>query len=394
MPSEQEQITALLLKYLSGELTVEEQVQLDTWLNADVKNEALMGEFRNEAVVRQELQDIYQSKTRVWQQLEEYTLTNVRSVRNYRRIALYAAGICLLVGGAALYFFYHWQTPVPIQIATIRQDSVDVPAPATNRAYVTLSNGKRVYIDSLQTGADIIPGSNLAQKLSPDKIEYAYNSRAAAPELNTITVPRGSKPLLIALPDGSQVWVNVASTISFQVPFDGKERLVSVSGEAYFDVAAAAAQPFIVKSKGQEIKVLGTAFNIKSYEEESTIKTTLVTGKIQISQNKSGTMKTLTAGQQAISPPDGPLLINQDADMEEALAWKANVFQFNHADLKSIMQQLGRWYDVEIVFQGSVPNHFFTVKISRDKSLTAVLKIMELYGINFQLEGKKLTVLP
>ncbi|MGO4293758.1 FecR family protein [Chitinophaga sp. RAB17] len=394
MSPEQEQITALILKYLSGEITVEEQVQLDTWLNANVENRALMEEFRNEAAVRQELEDIYHTKSRIWQQLQEYTVTNVRSVRNYRRIALYAASVCLLVVGASVYLVNRWRTPIPIHVAATRKERVDIPSPTTGRAYVTLNNGKRVYIDSLQTGANIVPGGNLAQKLSPDKIEYANNSRAAAPELNTITVPRGSKPLLIALPDGSQVWVNVASTISFQVPFAGKERLVNVSGEAYFDVAAAATQPFIVKSKGQEIKVLGTAFNIKSYEDESTIRTTLVKGKIQISQNKSGTMKTLTAGQQAISPPDGPLLINQDADMEEALAWKANVFQFRNEDLKSIMQQLGRWYDVEVVYQGSVPNRFFTVKISRDKSLTAVLKIMELYGISFRLEGKKLTVLP
>jgi transmembrane sensor len=393
MPPEQEQITALILKYLSGELTVEEQVQLDTWLNADVNNQVLMEEFRNETLVRQELHDIYQSKARIWQQLEEYTATRVRSVRNYRRIALYAASICLLVAGAAAYLISRWRTPTPVPVAITQQENADIPSPATNRAYVTLGNGKRVYIDSLQTGADIIPGSNLAQKLSPDKIEYAGNSRSVVPELNTITVPRGSKPLVVTLPDGSQVWVNVASTISFQAPFDGKDRLVSVSGEAYFDVAPAL-QPFMVKSRGQEIKVLGTAFNIKSYEDESTIKTTLVKGKIQISQSKSGTMKTLTAGQQAISPPDGQLLINQDADMDEALAWKTNVFQFNNADLKSIMQQLGRWYDVEVVYRGSVPDRFFTVKISRDKSLTAVLKIMELYGINFQLEGKKLTVLP
>lgn len=393
MPPEQEQITALILKYLSGELNVEEQVQLDAWLNADVKNRVLMEEFSNEAAVKQELLDIYQSKTRIWQQLKEYTGTNLRPVRNYRKIALYAASICLLVAGASIYFIDRGRTPSSIPVAVIPKERSDIPSPATNRAYITLSNGKRVYIDSLQNGADIMPGSKLAQKRSPDKIEYADNSRSAAPELNTITVPRGSKPLLIALPDGSQVWVNVASTISFQAPF-GKERVVSVSGEAYFDVTAAASQPFVVKSRGQEIKVLGTAFNIKSYEDESTIKTTLVKGKIQISQSKTGTMRMLTAGQQAISPPDGQLMINQDADMEETLAWKTNEFQFSNEDLKSIMQQLGRWYDVDIVYRGSVPNRFFTVKISRDKSLTAVLKIMELYGMRFQLEGKTLTVLP
>lgn len=394
MSPEQEQITALILKYLSGDLTVEEQQQLDAWLNADAKNRALMDEFRDEAAVKQELLDIYHTKARVWQQLQGHTATNLRPVRNYRRWALYAASICLLIAGASLYFANRWRTHTSTPLAVTRNDQADIPSPASNRAYVTLSNGKRVYIDSLQNGADIIPGSNLAQKLSPDKIEYAGRSRSVAPELNTITVPRGSKPLLIALPDGSQVWVNVASTISFQVPFPEKERLVSVSGEAYFDVVGAASQPFIVKSSGQEIKVLGTAFNIKSYEDESTIKTTLVKGKIQISQNKTGTMKTLTAGQQAISPPDGQLIINQDVDLEEALAWKTNVFQFRNEDLKSIMQQLGRWYDVDIVYQGSVPDRFFTVKISRDKSLAAVLKIIELYGISFRLEGKKLTVLP
>lgn len=393
MPPEQEQIVALILKHLSGELTAEEQLQLDAWLESDADNRALMAEFSNEAVVKQELLDIYHTKTRIWQQLDQYTATGMRPVRNYRRMALYAASICVLVISTAVYLVKRWQMLPPAQVNAPHQEYVNIPSPAVNRAYVTLGNGKRVYIDSLQNGAAITPGSNQGQKLSPDKIEYTNTSKAATPELAVITVPRGSKPLLIGLPDGSQVWMNVASTISFETPFSEKGRLVSVSGEAYFEVAAAV-QPFVVKSKGQEIKVLGTSFNIKSYEEESTIKTTLVKGKIQINQSKSGTMKVLTAGQQAISTAEGQMSVNQDVDVDDAIAWKSNVFQFRNEDLKSIMRQLGRWYDVEIVYKGTIPDRFFTVKISRDKSLTAVLKIMELYGMNFQLEGKKLTVLP
>ncbi len=391
MPLSQEQITDLLLKHLYGELTAEEAATLEQWKTSNEENNALFAEFSDEEKVKQELSVLLATRSRIWEQLAVHTSSPHPLRSSYRRPLLVAASISLLLMVAG---YLLWNRP-PSGHTAVAAHVVDIPAPAANRAFITLRNGQKIYIDSLQPGADGQLKGTGAKKLAADLL--AYNETADAntrPEMNTITVPKGSRPLQISLPDGSSLWINVASSISFMAPFPKDARMVHVTGEAYFDVAPDAHRPFTVQLRNEVIHVLGTTFNVQSYEDESIVKTTLVTGKLQINQTKTGTMNMLNSGQQAVTQPNDAVVVKDDADLEEALSWKQDMFHFRNEELKSIMKQLGRWYDVTIVYPHSIPDRFFTASISRKKSLSAVLKIMEQNGIHFKLEGKTLIVMP
>lgn len=393
MPLPQEKIVDLVIQHLAGTLTDAGREELEAWMNASDENREMVSEFFDEPRVKAELQHLFEVKDRVWEKIGERTGGKVVRMTGNRKWWLYAASIALLVTSAAVFLLYDRQPAAVAPVAGHQEPPADVPTPAHTNAYITLGNGKKVYIDSVQNGNRLLPGGQPGQKVGNDRIAF-NGAPGSRPELQRITVPEGSKPLQVVLPDGSRLWLNVASTASFHVPFDAKERAVAITGEAYFEVAHEASRPFTVKSRGQVIKVLGTAFNVNSYENESTIKTTLVKGNIQLSQTASGATKILSAGQQATATPGGDIHLEPDADVDEALAWKQNVFQFKNEELRSIMRQIGRWYGVEVRYADGVPERFFTANISRDKSLSTVLKIMELNDIHFRLEGKTLTVMP
>ncbi|WP_170137817.1 FecR family protein [Chitinophaga dinghuensis] len=387
----QKQITDLLLKHLYGELTAEEAATLEQWRMSNEENNALFAEFSDEEKVKQELSALLATRSRIWEQLDAHT-GSVRTLRrSYQRPLLVAASISLLLMVAG---YLLWNRP-PSSHTPIAKHMADIPAPAANRAFITLRNGQKIYIDSLQPGADGQLKGTGAQKLAADQLVYNENTDGNhRPELNTITVPKGSKPLQVTLPDGSDLWINVATSVSFMVPFPKDTRMVHVTGEAYFDVAQNASKPFTVQVRNEVIHVLGTTFNVQSYEDESITKTTLVTGKLQINQTKTGTMNVLNSGQQAITQSNDAVIVKDDADLEEVLSWKQDMFHFRNEELKSIMNQLGRWYDITVVYPRNIPNRFFTASISRRKSLSEVLKIMEQNGIHFKLEGKTLMVMP
>jgi transmembrane sensor len=208
---------------------------------------------------------------------------------------------------------------------------------------------------------------------------------------NTISTPRGGQYQLM-LADGSKVWLNAASSLRFPASFVGKERKVELLGEAYFEVAKNAKMPFKVKVNGMEVEVLGTHFNINSYENESTIRTTLLEGSVKINKNNSSSL--LKPGQQAQMNKAGEIKIINDADVEEAIAWKEGKFQFDRADIHDIMRQLTRWYDVDVEYKGTVSSHFGGT-ISRDVNLSQVLNMLHLTGeVKFQVEDRKVVVMP
>jgi ferric-dicitrate binding protein FerR (iron transport regulator) len=208
---------------------------------------------------------------------------------------------------------------------------------------------------------------------------------------NTISTPRGGQYELM-LSDGSKVWLNAASSLRFSASFVGKERKVELLGEAYFEVAKNAAMPFKVKVHGMEVEVLGTHFNINSYDNESMIRTTLLEGSVKINKNNSSSL--LKPGQQAQMNKAGEIKIINNVDVEEAIAWKEGKFQFDKADIHDIMRQLARWYDVDVEYKGTVSSHFGGT-ISRDVNLSQVLNMLHLTGeVNFQIQDKKVLVMP
>jgi ferric-dicitrate binding protein FerR (iron transport regulator) len=194
----------------------------------------------------------------------------------------------------------------------------------------------------------------------------------------------------VILPDGSRVWLNAASTLRFPTAFTGNEREVALTGEAYFEVAKDNSRPFRVMAGNMQVNVLGTQFNINAYPEESAIRTSLLEGSVRITNgNVSGLLK---PGQQAVLDREEGNIKIKDVDMSGIVAWKNGLFQFEGADIITIMREISRWYDVEVVYAGKVPVRRFEGKISRNVQLSDVLEILELSNVKFTLEGRKIIV--
>ncbi|HKO82211.1 MAG TPA: FecR domain-containing protein, partial [Chitinophagaceae bacterium] len=203
--------------------------------------------------------------------------------------------------------------------------------------------------------------------------------------MNTLTVPRGSRPLQLTLTDGTKIWLNAAASIIYPVVFSGDERKVQITGEAYFEVAKDATRKFYVSANGIETEVLGTHFNINAYEDETNVKITLLEGSINVSA--PGSLQHLAPGQQAKWENKGTIKVLNDVDTDEVMAWKEGVFDFNGMDMKSVMRQLARWYNVEVEYQGKIKEIHFSGIINRSNNISQVLKMLQSTGgIGFRVE--------
>jgi ferric-dicitrate binding protein FerR (iron transport regulator) len=203
-------------------------------------------------------------------------------------------------------------------------------------------------------------------------------------------LPKGSKPIRLVLADGSLVWLNAASSITYPTAFIGQERRVSITGEAYFEVSENKAMPFFVEHNQLLVKVLGTHFNVNTYENEASNKVTLLSGLVDVGNGKVN--RRLLPGQQASVSTAG-FSVKENTDTDEVMAWKNGQFYFGGSDIKSIMKQIERYYDVEVEFRDEVP-YQFVAKISRDVNVSAFLEKLELTNlIHFKIEGKKIIVM-
>ena len=298
--------------------------------------------------------------------------------------------ICMLSVGSYLLFK---STPSK-QISKIEnpiRNKKDI-APGGNAAILTLSDGSTVILDKVQNGTVSTQGNTKILKLNNGMLSYTtLNNKTSEMLYNTISTPRGGQYELI-LSDGSKVWLNAASSLRFPANFIGKERKVELLGEAYFEVAKNAAMPFKVNVGGMKVEVLGTHFNINSYDDESSVRTTLLEGSIKINKNNNTSL--LKPGQQAQIDKIGKIKIINDADIEEAVAWKEGKFQFDRDDIHAVMRQISRWYDVDIEYEGNIASHFGGT-ISRNVDLSQVLNMLHLTGeVKFEVKDKKVMVTP
>jgi ferric-dicitrate binding protein FerR (iron transport regulator) len=260
---------------------------------------------------------------------------------------------------------------------------------------LTLSNRSDINLENVSNGTITKEGDTKISKLNDGQL--VYNTLEEKPTqvlYNTVTTPRGGQYQLL-LADGSKVWLNSASSIRFPVSFTGDARRVEVSGEAYFEVAKNASMPFKVDVAGKnEIEVLGTHFNINSYVDEGSIKTTLLEGSVKVTSLKTQESKLITPGQQAQVNTNGQIAINKKADLDKVMAWKNGYFNFDGADTRTVMQLLSRWYDVDVVYEGAIPQREWGGDIEKNLNLSQVLKILEKNNVHSKLEGRKLLVLP
>ena len=313
-------------------------------------------------------------------------------IQLYRRFSFRTvAASVLLIVSLGTYYLHRNKNNQPPETNTAIVNH-DIAPPASNRATITLANGQKLYLDSAANGTLATQGNINVKKLADGRIVYNGESSTAGSELvyNTLTNPRGSKVIDITLNDGSKVWLNAGSSITYPVAFAGNERKVTISGEAYFEVAKNVRMPFRVKiNESTEVEVLGTHFNVNAYTDEASINTTLLEGSVRVTANKK--VQLLSPGQQAQVNASAINLIN-DADVAQAVAWKDGLFAFTDADLPTVMRQLARWYDVEVKYEGKIPEKEFNGKIGKTLTLNQVLRVLTKTGVNYRIEGNKITI--
>ncbi len=304
----------------------------------------------------------------------------------WKRYAI-AASVVFTIGIIS-YFLLFNKDKNPEVVVISKTLSHDIIAPSATKAMITLADGTQVALDNVTSGTLTKQANVNVIKTEDGKI--IYNGSASEMIYNTLTNPRGSKVIDITLADGSHVWLNAGSSVTYPVAFVGNERKVTITGEAYFEVSRHPTKKFFVQANGSTTEVLGTHFNVNSYSNEADVKVTLLEGAVKVTkQNVSGVLK---PGQQA--QITDKINVVSDVDIETVIAWKNGLTKFKSADIKSIMRQVERWYNVDVVFEGNMPDRTFTGGVSRDAKLSELLRILEVSNIHFRLNGQKLVVMP
>jgi ferric-dicitrate binding protein FerR (iron transport regulator) len=310
-----------------------------------------------------------------------------------------AAAAAIIVVLSLTYFMFNDHPVKPIVKTKSQQQFKNDVLPGGNKAVLTLANGSQIILDSAGKGTLTQQGNTKIIKLDSGQLSYkSLNEKPDQILYNTISTPRGGQ-YQVVLSDGSKVWLNAASSLRFPTSFAGKEREVMLTGEGYFEVAHNSAKPFKVSVNGAEIEVLGTHFNINAYNDEATIRTTLLEGSVKI--GKGSVSKTIRPGEQAQIENHGnslnPKIMIQAVDVDAAVAWKNGRFIFHGNSIQSVMRQLARWYDIDVSYQGNLTDEEFVGVINRSRyeNISEILDMLEkTRTVSFAVSGHNVTVMP
>jgi ferric-dicitrate binding protein FerR (iron transport regulator) len=319
------------------------------------------------------------------------SLPESTKILRFRWGRIAAAASIILILGAAVLFSVLTNNKNEHQTTDNRQLSNNINTPSINRATITLADGRTIYLDSVNNGQLALQGGTKLVKLADGQIAYQAGNGDIFTDIkhNTLTNPRGSKVIDMVLSDGSHIWLNAGSSVTYPVIFIGNERKISITGEAYFEVAHDELKPFIVSNGETNVQVLGTRFNTNAYDDENEIKVTLLEGSVKV--NKGASSATIKPGQQA--RVNGEISVADDVNLEQVMAWKNGLFNLTGEDIKTIMRQISRWYDADIEYHGDVSNIEFYGSVSRRENVYELLSVMERTGIvHFKVEGKKIIV--
>jgi transmembrane sensor len=302
-----------------------------------------------------------------------------------------AASIMLMVSIGGYYYFNNTKPEVKIARSAV-QSTI---APGSNKAVLKLSNGKEIVLTGATNGVLASQGQTKVIKKSTGELMYDAPEPAITSQLkityNTITIPRGGQ-FQVVLPDGSKVFLNAASSLTYPTAFTGSSRNVELTGEAYFEVAKNKAMPFIVKSNGINVQVLGTHFDISAYQDDQMISTTLLEGSVRL--NKGTATALLIPGQQGIITKESDAFIVQQANIEQVMAWTNGYFVFKDYNIKEVMKIVSRWYDIDVEYQGNVQAKKFGGTTSRYKDIRELLNYMKITGgINYKIEGRRVILM-
>lgn len=305
-----------------------------------------------------------------------------------------AAAVLLAVSCILAYLVLNKNKENRMALAETGSSVFDPIKPGDDKATLTLSDGSVIVLDNASAGQLAKQGNTNIEKSKDGRLVYIPgHTQGNDIVYNTMSTPRGGQYTL-RLPDGTNVWLNAASSIRFPTVFAGKERKVEIKGEAYFEVAKNPKMPFRVLADDMEVEVLGTGFNINAYADETAKLTTLIEGSVKIIKGKSSAL--LRPGQQAKVNTNENIDLSNNVNVDEVIAWKKGLFLFNATNIESIMRQVSRWYDVDVDYKIPASSGLrFTGIVSRRDNVDQILKIMELTGlVHFKIDGKKITVIP
>ncbi|WP_276088288.1 FecR family protein [Pedobacter sp. JY14-1] len=390
----QNQLKALYAKLVSRKISDQELDALLDYFEAGESGEP-------EAMIAQELEygelpEIYQPSEvsagqRVFAKLKAEIFSEKTESPQKARLwpVIYgAAAIAMVVFGAGLFYFKQNGKEITESASIVSHDV----APGKPGATLTLSNGKQIRLGGAANGQLAIQAGVKVSKLANGQLVYelrpSADTRTDLQAVNMLSTLKG-ETYQLRLPDGSQVWLNAASSLTYAANLiEGGVRSVKLSGEAYFEITKDKHHPFVVESPGQQVKVLGTRFNISSYPDEPSIKTTLLEGSVQLNGQT-----VLKPGEQATILAAGKMSVSH-VDVDEAVAWKNGKFMFLDENIEDIMRKLARWYNVEVTYEGTPPTKTFTASISRFDHISKILdKLSYTNNVHFKMEGRRVTVM-
>ncbi|SHF29725.1 FecR family protein [Pedobacter caeni] len=369
----------LIDKYNNGTASPEERAWVDHWYIREASGKMLTQE-----------QDFEHLDKEIWEGTLKRAGLSEKKAPSKIWYRITAAAAVLLFIAAGTYFYKTAEQPNALQKA--KQYVQDIPA-GGNKAVLTLANGEKVVLTDVGAGKIAEQAGINISKTADGQLIYSINPSIAENEnapvgYNTIETPKGGQ-YQVNLPDGTRVWLNASSSLKYPTRFVAKERRVELRGEGYFEVARDLGKPFRLMSNKQEVEVLGTHFNVNAYPDENGIRTTLLEGSVKVKE--SGHQAILKPGQQAVLK--GNTIKVDEADTEMATAWKEGYFMFKNASLQTLMRQLSRWYDVEVIYAGDIPPTLFSGKVHRNTSLAQTLELLSFSKVNFKIEGKKMSIL-
>jgi transmembrane sensor len=403
MESNKERVSQLMQQYLHNKLTAAEYSEMWELLNDNLDENSFKEELQmvwqkartEQAIISGEAWE-YKMQS-VKNKLKEAVIAEPAIQKRVVRMHKYwwaAAAVMFVFISSAIYFSVN--TNIKEHNSIVKNDETSEQKndvlPGGDRAILTLADGSQIALDSAGNGMLAQQGSTKIIKHEDGQL--IYNPTGVGTNeiaYNTLATPRGGQYKL-TLPDGSKVWLNAASSLKYPAAFTGNDRKVEITGEAYFEIAKDASRPFKVQVNLMEVEVLGTHFNINGYDDEEITRTTLFEGSVKINTKEGHNI--LKPGQQAQLQKTGRMKLFNDADLEETMAWKDGNFQFENSDIYTVMRQIARWYDVDVIYRGTVSKHFIGT-ISRNVNLSQVLTMLQQTGeVKFLIEGKKVVVMP
>lgn len=397
----------LFKKFLSDECSVSEKQEVESWL-LNPENDSLIAEWMkatwesepligvddiSEQTYFNRIRSILQERISLDVTKQDRIASKSVVVPFYRRkVWLYVAAASILIAFLSSVYFLSLNKTSNSNLVTTEKNGAkkiaDIAPPKSTNAVLTLANGQKILLDTSNSGLLATQGGVNVVKNENGEIVYKGGASNVM-SYNTLSLPKGSKPIHLYLADGSLVWLNAASSITFPTAFVGSERKVAITGEAYFEVAHNPAKPFLVTHDDMTVKVLGTHFNVNTYEDDGNIKVTLLEGIVNVSKGKNSAR--LKPGEQA-NLTAASIGINNTIDIEEVMSWKNGLFCFKGTDLKTIMHEVEKYYNVQIEFKDDL-NYEFYAKMDRQIPVSEFLKKLELTNlIHFKIDGNKIIV--